>query len=254
MRPDYEQELLALELRDGDRLQTAFVVVDGATGQAKAPYRAPENWWIGLEEISWRLLFLHGFGDRKVGAHQGITAVTADTNQVLWQQEQVVFYGLAANESIIAYPDKTEKDFFISLAAQTGALLETGISREQAYAAVADFEKKRTATGYFPVHHPAGSAHFTLLRQFILSRSGREAVGAVDYLETEDYLVVGYYEPTTTGTWQHILGVYALASGALLFEEVLTANGMGLSTQAFLVVKNTLLFIQERNTLVGYSF
>ena len=253
IRPDFEQGLLAIELRDGDRLQTEFVVLDGKTGQAGVPYQAQENWWVGLEETSWRLLFLHGFADRKVGAHAGVTAVSVDQQQVLWQHEEIVFYDLANNFRVLAQLNKTE-EVFIALDAHTGAVLESKITREQAQKAIADFTRLRAQLGRYPVHYAAESEYFNLLCQFVLSRSGRQVVGAIDYLEVGDFLILSYYEAVAPGKWKNILGIYAAADGALLQEEVLNNSVTGLGTSSFFVMDNTFMFIIERNTLVAYNF
>ncbi len=254
IKPDFEQELLAIELRDGDRLQTEFVVLDGKTGLSGEPYRAAENWWVGLKETGWRILFLHGFADRKVGAHAGITAVSTDQQQVLWQHEEAVFYGLAPDFKVLAQPNKNEKELLIALDAHTGAIVETAITREQAQATVLDFARVRTQAGRYPVHYAAESEYFNLLRQFVLLRSGRQVVGAIDYLEVGAFLILSYYEAVATGKFKNILGVYAAADGALIQEEVLNNSVTGLGTGSFFVMHNTLLFITERNTLVAYSF
>ncbi|QMU29451.1 DUF4905 domain-containing protein [Adhaeribacter radiodurans] len=253
IKPDYEQNLLVLELRNSDRLQVEFAVLDLSTGQIVGPFRLPENWWIGLEEASGGVLYLHGFGNRAIGTHQGITAITADSFQVKWQHEQVVFYGFANNSRILARPVKTEQDRLLAVDAQTGAILEKDITPKEAQAAIARFNRLRTVGSNFPVHHPATSEHFALLSQFILSRSGRQAHGAIDYLETEKFLILGYYELIAESKWQNILGVYSAVDGLMLLEEVLVSIGSGLSQDAFFIVNNTLLFIKEKNTLVGYS-
>ncbi|WP_158267425.1 DUF4905 domain-containing protein [Adhaeribacter arboris] len=252
IRVDYEQGLLAFELRDSDRLQVEFAVLNLQNGQLSAPYRAPENWWMGLEDAYGRMLFLHGFGNRAIGTHQGITAVSADSYQILWQQDQTVFYGLADNSRIIARPVKAENEFFQALNAQTGVILETNINPVEAQAAVTSFNRSRTSKSNYPVHYPATSEHFALLSQFIFSHSERQGQGAIDYLETEKYLILGYNEVVAKGKWQNILGVYSATEGTLLLEEVLTASASGLVRDTFFVINNTLLFIKAKNTLVGY--
>ncbi|RDC64395.1 DUF4905 domain-containing protein [Adhaeribacter pallidiroseus] len=254
IRPDFEQELLAVELRDGDRLQTEFVVLDAKTGLAGVPYQAAENWWVGLEETSWRLLFLHGFADRKVGAHVGITTVSVDPQQILWQHEEAIFYGLAAGNKVLAQPTKLEKEVFIALDAHTGAIVESAITREQAQAVVTDFTRQRTQLGRYPVHYAQESEYFNLLSQFVLSRSGRQVVGAIDYLEAGDFLFLSYYEAVATNNFKNVLGMYAAADGALVQEEILNNNVTGLGTGSFFVMNNTVLFITEKSTLVAYNF
>lgn len=253
IRPDFEQEILALELRDGDRLQTEFVVLDAKTGLAQEPYQASENWWVGLEDTGWGILFLHGFADRKVGSHAGLTAVNINPQQVLWQHEQAVFYGLAVDFKILAQPNHTEKEAFIALDAQTGTVLETAIPWEQAYNAVTTFAQARQKLGLYPVHHTAGSAYFDLLSQFIFSRTGRQVVGAIDYLEVSNFLIFSYYEAMLAGKMKNILGIYSAEEGSLITEEIINASVAGLGTDSFLVMKNTLLFIVEKQTLVAYK-
>ncbi|QNF31423.1 DUF4905 domain-containing protein [Adhaeribacter swui] len=254
IRPDFEQELLAIELRDGDRLQTEFILLDVKTGQAGAPYQAPENWWVGLEDTNWRVFFLHGFADRKVGAHVGITAVSADKQQILWQHNEAVFYGLVEGGKVLAQPDKTEKAKFIALDAHSGAILENAIPREQAEAAVAAFARTRAQRGFYPVPYPVESEYFNLLSRFVLTRTGRQVAGIIDYLEVGKFLILSYYEAAPDDKWKNWLGLFAAETGVLVWEQVINDSLAGWGTSSFFVMKNTLLFITEKDTLVGYSF
>lgn len=188
------------------------------------------------------------------GAHAGITAVSVDQQQVLWQHEEAIFYGLAPDYQVLAQLNKTETELFISLDAHTGAVLESVVTREQAQVAVTDFTRVRTQLGRYPVHYAQESEYFNLLCQFVLSRSGRQVVGAIDYLEVGNFLILSYYEAVAAGKWKNVLGIYAATDGALLQEEVLNNSVKGLGTGSFFVMNNTLLFITEKNTLVGYNF
>ena len=253
IRPDYPAGLLALEIRDGERLQTDFAGLDVTAGRLLGPaFRAAENWWVGLEDTQNQRLYLHGFADRKIGAHRGITAVHGATKQVLWQHEAAVFYGFSAEEILIARAAPGED--FMALDSRDGTIVTTVVGAEAAHQMVAAFDRARSAQGQHPVHYPAGSEHFTLLGQFISSRTGRQPVGAIDYLETTAFFGLAYYVAVAPAELKNILGIYSVPDGALLHEVVLTEAGPGLSTGTFFVMQKTLLLVQERNTLVGYRF
>ncbi|CAA9283969.1 MAG: hypothetical protein AVDCRST_MAG95-3503 [uncultured Adhaeribacter sp.] len=255
MRPGGPEKMLALEIRDGDRLQTEFVVVDVAAGRlVGAPYRAPENWWIGLEDLQHRQIYLHGFADRRVGSHRGLTAIDIDTGQIRWQQEQGVYFGLVAPQQLIVRSDPGQGNEYTLLDSQTGQIVETGISPDRAHTKVAAYAAQRAGATHYPVHHPESSAHFALLGQFISSQTGQLPAGAIDYLETGTFFVVAYYLPTPGGKLKHTLAVYATQDGALLLQVELAAAGAGVVTGSFFMMQETLIFVQEQHTLLGYRF
>ncbi len=255
MRPDDEENLLALEIRDGDRLQTEFAVVALDTGNlVGAPYRAPENWWVGLEDTQNRQIYLHGFADRKVGSHQGITAVAIDTRQIRWQQERGVYFGLVDKQHLIARPAPEEADSYMILDSLTGQIVETAVTPDRAHAMVANYTQQRAAKAHYPVHHPEESKHFALLGQFITGKTGHLPVGAIDYLESGTFFALAYYVPVATRKLKHTLGVYWVQDGSQLLEIVLAEAGAGIITGSFFMMQETLIFVQEQHTLVGYRF
>jgi hypothetical protein len=255
MRHDYEEKLLALEIRDGDRLQTEFAAVAVETGNlVGSSYRATENWWIGLEEAQNRQIYLHGFADRKVGSHRGITAVAMDTWQIKWQLEEGVYFGLADKYSLIARPAPGEANQYIALDSRTGQIIETAIDPVRAHSMVAEYAQKRSLKAQYPVHHPEGSTHFTLLGQFITAKTGQIPVKAVDYLETGTFFALAFYVPIATGKLKHTLGVYSVQDGLQLLETVLAEAGSGVVTDPYFMMQETLIFVQEQHTLWGYQF
>lgn len=253
VRPDHPAGFLALEIRDGDRLQTEFTGIDIVTGKLLGPsFRAAESWWVGLEDAHNQRIYLHGFADRRVGAHRGITAVNLATRQVVWQREEVAFYSFGPDEVIIARA--ATGDDFVLLDGQNGDILEPVVAPATAHEWAAAFARQRATQEQHPVHYPAGSEHFVLLSQFISARAGRQPIGAIDYLETTLFFGLAYYVAAADNKVKNILAVYAAQDGALWHEVVLTEAGPGISPGTFFLMRETMLFVQERNTLVGCRF
>lgn len=253
IRPDYSSGLVALEIRNGDRLQTEFAVLEAKTGKlVVSGYRGTENWWVGLEETCQRMLFLHGFGDRKLGTHQGILALEVDTQQILWHEEQAVFYGLIAENSLIVRLHQTDSENLLVLDSRTGNILVKSISPVEAHAAITTFTQAQRAELHYPGHYPEGSEYFDMLSQFISSRTGAKPVKAIDYLEANAFFAMGYYEAVPEGKIKNTLGIYASNDGTLLGEVILTEAGNGLALDSFFMMGEIIITIQERNTLLGY--
>ena len=254
IRPDYLSGLIALEIRDGDRLQTEFSVLEAKTGTLLlSGYQTTENWWVGLEDISPGKLFLHGFGDRRLGTHLGITALKVDTKQVLWQKDQAIFYGIVSENKLLVRLQESINDEFAMVDSWTGTILEGALTPTEAQAAITLFAGGKKRILFYPVHHAEGGEFFDLLSQFVASRTEAKPVKAIDYLETESCFIISYYEEVAGNKLKNTLSIFNNSDGIPLMKVVITEAGQGLAPDSFFLMGETLITIQERITILGYS-
>ena len=150
IRLDTVANLLALEVRDADLLLASFYTLNVAPYSLKQlPLPQAQSWWQGLEDTQEGFLFLHGYGDRKVGQHKGIKAIAAETGEVVWEVPELAFYGFSA-DGLLVYPATAPDSPFQELKLGTGKTLRTGIPQLQAAEEVAHYSNSRFSDTVFP--------------------------------------------------------------------------------------------------------
>ena len=106
------------------------------------------------------------------------------------------------------------------------------------------------AISVFPAVYYPGTEAFEKVRQF-MARRQIEVVEAVEYLETEGYIVMTYYLKKNKQLSRH---VYVMDSeGKLWMDHQLDEKMEGVVFQSFFTYENLLIFVENRNKLHVYQ-
>lgn len=112
-------------------------------------------------------------------------------------------------------------------------------------------EKIGSNKTYSPTFYPASNQHFGLIKKFIKNSSEKKIVDAgADYFETDKYVMVSYYIE------ENKLANYLLITDMrkeVVFHELLANNLNGIGQETFLIVKNKLIFVQQKQNLCIYQ-
>ncbi|MDB5262170.1 MAG: hypothetical protein JWQ14_1451 [Adhaeribacter sp.] len=238
---------VAIECRDADTLQTSFAVFAAHNGVLVLRNYKPANaWWTGLAEIRAGLLYLQGMTTKGIGRPAGITAVGATDGQVKWQRPEFSFYGLTAT-AILALPAAGESAELTSLNPQTGEITESGI--KMAVAATQLIATQPTVQ--VPQHYPVDNAYFIYLKEFIYQKTGVLAHTAIDYLENEKYIALGFYPAAENQSQVYRVVLFSL-SGEWLLQEDLGKELTGIGPDNFFIFQDTLILFKNKKSLLGY--
>ncbi|PRY05380.1 uncharacterized protein DUF4905 [Pontibacter ummariensis] len=251
IRLDTATGRLALEVRDADVLLTHFYTLEVSSHSMKRLYLPQaQAWWQGLEEATDGLLFLHGYGDRKLGQHRGILAMSAETGSLAWEQPLLAFYGLAA-EGLLAFTAAKPEASFTLLHTQTGKVLQEGISQQEAAGRVQAYNTSRFSQSTYPTLYLAGEEYFTQVGAFLQARLGVEPKKAIEYAETEGCFIVSFYGAEADGKLSNRLAVFDLA-GELQINVQMGTGLSGIGSDTFFIFKDELYFILNKDTLKAY--
>ncbi len=251
IRLDTTARRLALEVRDADLLLAHFYTLDIQTRQLQQlPLQTGEAWWQGLEDAQDGFIYLHGYGDRKLGQHKGIQALDAQTLAVAWEHTALAFYGMAA-EGILAYLADAPEGAFRVLQPATGEPLQTGLTQQQAAEAAAAFSTQRLQSAVYPVLYLEGEEYFTQVQQFIQAQDLQEAALAIEYAEAGSAIVLSYYTREAIGTYQNCIAVFD-AAGNLCLKETLADGLTGIGSDTFFIFMDELYFLKNKATLEVY--
>lgn len=251
IRLDTTAHRLAVEVRDPDLLLAHFYTFDIAErGIRQLPLQQGQAWWQGLEDAHAGFIYLHGYGDRKLGQHKGITAVEAATAEIAWEETELAYYGTALH-GLLAYTAAMPEAAFCLLQPDTGKQLQTGIPQQQAAEAVAQYNPVRYSQAVYPSLYREGEAYFDQVRQFLEAQHMAGATQAIEYAETATALVMSYYVRAADNTLQNMLAVFD-AEGKLRLKEQLAGGLSGIGSDTFFIFMDGLYFVRDRAILEVY--
>ncbi|WP_162056220.1 DUF4905 domain-containing protein [Pontibacter pamirensis] len=251
IRVDTAAQSLALEVRDADLLLASFYTLDASAYTVKLlPLPQAKNWWQGLEDAQGGFLFLHGYGDRKMGQHKGINAIAEASGKAVWEVPELAFYGLVP-EGVVVYPAATPEATFDVLQLDTGQPNRTGVPQQQAAEEVAQYSHTRYKDAVFPALYLEVEIYFDEVKNFLAVQLNTEAVSGLEYAETDGALVVSYYERAAENTLTNYIAVFDLDGGLLLKEQL--ADGLsGIGSDTFFIFMHDLYFIRNKTSLEVY--
>jgi hypothetical protein len=251
IRLDTTAKRLALEVRDADVLLAHFYTFDAHLSDMKRlTLSQGQAWWQGLEDAQNGYIYLHGYGDRKLGQHQGITALAAASDTKSWEEAELAFYGLTA-DGLLAYPAATPEADFQLLEMSTGKPLKTDISQQQAAEAVEQNSQSRYSEAIYPGLYLEGEGYYKEVREFLEAQLHAKPVQAIEYAETDTALVTSYYERELDGLLINYIAVFDM-EGHLQLKEKL-ANGLsGIGSDTFFIFMDDLYFIRDKAILEVY--
>ncbi|GAA4437222.1 hypothetical protein GCM10023188_31190 [Pontibacter saemangeumensis] len=251
IRLDTTANRLALEVRDPDLLLASFYTMDLGTRHLKQlPLPQGTAWWQGLEEAQDSYIYLHGYGDRRMGQHKGVLAVEAGTAAVAWEETELAFYGMAA-DGMLAYIAATPEAAFRLLQPATGQVVQDGITQQQAAAMVAQHSHLRYRQAVYPVLYREGEEYFAQVQQFLDSQQLTGATQAIEYAETDAYLAVSYYVQAADSTLQNYMAVFDI-EGSLCLKERLAGGLSGIGSDTFFIFMGDLYFVKDKAILKVY--
>lgn len=251
IRIDTSAGNLALEVRNADLLLATFYTLNTADFTLKQlPVPPAQAWWKGLEDTQDNMVYLHGYGDRKVGQHKGITAFTAASGEVKWEQYGLAFYGFA-EEGAFAYPATTPEEPFLLLHPQNGQIIRNGIEQSEAASQVEAFNQVRYSNCTYPTIYLEGEEYYAQVRDFLEEQLGTVPVKAIEYAETAAALVMSFYENTEGRGLTNFVAVFDL-EGNLQLKEKLGEGLSGIGSDTFFIFNLNLYFLQDRHMLKVY--
>ncbi|MHA6248162.1 DUF4905 domain-containing protein [Pontibacter sp. CAU 1760] len=249
---DTSARRLALEVRDGDLLLAHFYTYAAETRnlrQLTLPQK--QAWWLGLEDAQDGNVYLHGYGDRKLGQHKGVYALEASTDTLVWQQEEQAFYGITA-EGIITYDVAAPEADFRVLEPGSGAVLPAGVSQQQAARQMATYSAHRYSQTVYPTLYLEGEAYFNQVQRFLETLGIRDTTQAIEYAETETHIVIGCYVREPGAKLKQTLLVLDL-NGAICLKEPMAHSLTGVGSDSFFIFMNDLYYIQDKRILQVYQ-
>jgi hypothetical protein len=249
MRFDAQTGYLAVETRQPDTLQTFFQVIDTNSGSLVIQDLEPaERWWVGLEEVAAGFLLLHGYAKKQEnGEHVGLHAFEIQTNTLKWDFPGLTYLGLLSETEVVGL-DENGRVQMVSI--PTGDAEACTLNFQEIQTQIKNFWNSRNAALQFPEAYLPEDEYYEALQEFILQKTGMQAVKTIEYKETDRAIVLSFYA-VIGEKLANFLVVCSLA-GEIRLKVCLQPEAAGLGLDTFFIFAEKLFFVQEKSVVCGF--
>lgn len=241
-----EKELLLLEVREDDKFQVNFNLLDTSSGEFLFKgLNFEENWWIGASFVTDDIILFYTFPDQDNPDVKHVFAYDFHQKEILWKKERKNIIE-AADEVLLMDADSGDMTRFDL---RTGEAL---VVSEHAGKVENDTGLKENKMLKKAFHYREGNEYFDTVRQFLVASANLNIVKGVDYYEDDHIMVMSFYYLNKNNKLANDLLVVDLEGNHLLYERL--GNDLsGISDDTFFIYSNKLIFVKDNADFLIYQ-
>ena len=232
---------LLLTIRDQEQLKVSFTLLDLRTG--KRLFEAlsfEEEWWISTYHFFENTVVFQVYEDSQDMDRKHYFALDISSQEVIWEMDQVQATGRHGDLIQLKSLEAGEVLFYLDI--RTG---ETFGNWPENYS-----EPIISDSPQHPLHYVEEGDHFDTIKAFGSRKLGKILVGACDYLEYRQLVFLAYHTREEAGMSNELVVINP--EKGMLLNKTLCQNMKGLTSGAFFIVQEQLIFVEGKNTLNSY--
>ena len=248
-----ESDNLIIETRDVAAKEVYFNCLEPYTGKIIFDnLQFEEKYWIGIETVYRDIIYFHKYAKPDMPGHREIIAYNINTKQILWRTDSYAFLFIY-KEVLYCFKQKFEGRNYYSLNYRTGELIDDlgndagEINRLRDYAD----EGLDFSSYYFPEKYNEDMIDNKRLKDLISGEiKNVEIVRDVEYTIYKTILLFNYHSRVIGNSLINKFIALNIASGKILFSEILNANVNAFVPDSFLVYKDLLFLLKEKKEVI----
>jgi len=230
LETDAEQNLIYIETRNEEAHSAGFSSLNLKSGKVNFLEMVPEEkWLVGLNGGRKGILFLHGYLSDQTPEHKSIIALDGLNGEQIWADYNLSMETFTT-EGLLAADQRFQTKRLVLLDEQTGSI-KTGT----------DISKLQDDVQ--PIQTPY---MLRLLPQNISGLITGTITGEISCLNYNSYLIISLHTQNNSRLLQEI---FIIEDEAVIFHDILNEDIQKLQPEAFVVIKNYLVYIKNKNTL-----
>ena len=242
-----DNELLLLEVREDEKFQVHYNLLDVATGKfIEKGLTFEENWWIGASSLGNDTILFYTFPDQENPDVKNVFSYDFKLGKILWKKEGHNIMEVAGDKVWLMEPDKDDISCFDI---RTGEPLSSNGNSGNPINGAGHAENKLLKK---PFIYREGSEYFKTVSQFITASANLHIVRSVDYYEDDRVMVISFYYLNKNNKLANDLLVVD-HEGNHLLRERLGNDLSGISDDTFFIYHNKLIFVKDNADFFIYQ-
>ncbi len=244
MLTDQTGRYLVTEFRDQTTREVHFSAVDLVEQAILWEGLTFENsWWTAATAVEEQVVLFHTYEDSYDPDQKVFFAVDLHQVDILWQQAG--FHFKAVGQGVVSgYLKNGPDEQHVAIGLGSGQFVENipAIEREN---------KKNNKNVDLPFHYTAEMPHFETVKRFVQGQYGHDMVGACDYMEVNDLIVISYFTGQPKNMANYLLVM--ASNGQPVNHECIGTALAGWGMDTFFVAHNQLIFVRNQNEIISYG-
>ncbi len=213
-----------------------------------------DQWWIGIEAVDRDTVLLHGFANPNLPLHRGIIALDTRTGRKLWEDQDLVFMGIAG-DSLVGSRETAAGQSFVELDRRSGA--KRGDLTPSAVRALSFDRAGVEPEMNTPVPLEQLAADDPQLEAVITGHyDAGKLAGPVEVVEQKGLVIFDFQEATGRRAEQEphfssVVKVVERATGTVVYSDTVSTGALFAIPGLFFVQDDMLYYIKERRTLMA---
>jgi len=237
---------ILISTRDKERLEVTFNLFDLSNNIFLwKGIVFEEAWWIGISHFHNNVVVFHTYANSQDLEQKSIFGFDILNKEVIWDFEKVNPVQMSG-ENVFCLKLGTEEQALIHINIMNGSF--SVIDKQPEHT-----EKKANSLiselSHNPLHYVEGSTAFETVAKFLKLQFDIDSIGACDYLEYKDSIVVSYFEKND----EYLVNTLVVLDQNLkvIDSYVLDSDLNGLASDTFFIVSEALIFVRNKNLLSG---
>lgn len=230
LETDTEQDLIYVETRSEQKHSAGFSSLNLHSGQLNFLEIVPEeNWLTGLSGGRKGILFLHGYLSDQTPEHKGIIALDGLSGKQLWADYNHSLETFTT-KGLLATDQRFQTKRVVLLDERTGNI-KTGT------------DTSNLTDDVQPIQIPL---MLRLLPQNLANLITGTITGEISCLNYNSYLIISLHTQNNVELLQHI---FVVENEKVIYRDLLNEQIHKLQPEAFVMIKNYLVYIKNKTTL-----
>lgn len=228
LETDTEQNLIYVETRNEKEHSAGFSSFNLETGKANFLEFIPEEkWLVGMNGGRQGILFLHGYLSDQTPEHKGIIALDGFTGKGLWTNYNLAIEAFKV-DGLLAYDQRFQNKRTVLLDYQTG-MVKTETENQQE-----DVQE---------IQYPF---MLLLLPKNLAALIAGTITGKISCFNYNPYLIISLHTQNNDGLLQEL---FVFEDEKIIYQDLLNEHIQKLQPEAFVVIKNYLVYIKNKTSL-----
>lgn len=224
-------DTMVVEIRDEAAKQTSFTSLDLAKGNVNfTGLQTPERWLTGVECVYDGVLLLHHYRHENGPEHKAIIAIDARTGAELWSNYSLAFDHLTINGPTVYNTTLSPKKLAL-------ADVKSGTTK-----------RPYDIVGDKPFEHNIVIPYVVPAQQFLPGGLPAEPYGNIVHYHDHNKLRIVSLHTQKNGLLQQHL--FITLGTDVVYQDLLNTGIQKLQPEAFVLHKNALIYIKNRNQIV----
>ncbi|MEX8548419.1 MAG: DUF4905 domain-containing protein [Mucilaginibacter sp.] len=230
LETDTENDLIYIETRNEKEHSAGFSSLNLKTGKLNfSELVSEEKWLVGLSGGRKGILFLHGYLSDQTPEHKAIIALNGETGKQLWTNYNLSLETFT-QQGLLAADQRFQSKRLVLLDEKTGNV-KTGIDLND------------LADDVQPIQIPQ---MLLLPPQNLAALIAGTITGGISCFNYNPYLIISLHTQKNEGYLQQL---FVVENEAIIYQDLLNEQIQKLQPEAFVVIKNYLVYIKNKSTL-----